>query len=229
MACGALRGTAPGKHRAGTVGRERLPGRWVHFCLNLRTGLKAFIRMSMSPPVTAASKSGDQAEFVRECTEFFAEVVQFMGVPKSVGQIYGILYATPAPLSFSDIVERLEISKGSASQGLQFLRSLGAVHQLPPGKVAPATGGQPAARAQMREYYEPELSLRKLVSGILREKVAPLATSGSRQMTRIKELAEACDRNQRSFYMGRANQLLTWRNRIKTVLPILYAMIEPPR
>ena len=60
---------------------------------------------------------------------FFAEIVQLFGIPKSVGQIYGLLYASPKPLGFTAIVERLEISKGSASQGLQLLRSLGAINE----------------------------------------------------------------------------------------------------
>ena len=71
-----------------------------------------------------------QKNFQIQCAEMFAELVQIFGVPKSVGQIYGVLYATPEPLSFSDIVEQLNISKGSASQGLQLLRSLGAVRHV---------------------------------------------------------------------------------------------------
>ena len=60
--------------------------------------------------------------------DMFADIVSALGIPKSIGQIYGLLYASATPLSFSDIVERLEISKGSVSQGLQLLRSLGAIN-----------------------------------------------------------------------------------------------------
>src|SRR2546422_24154 len=58
-----------------------------------------------------------------------------LGVPRSVGEIYGLLYAAPEPLSMDDIVGKLKISPGSASQGLKALRSVGAVKvQYMPGE-----------------------------------------------------------------------------------------------
>ena len=78
--------------------------------------------MAKSSPVSAPIPIA----FEGECVAFFAEIVQLFGIPKSVGQIYGLLYASYQPLGFTSIVERLEISKGSASQGLHLLRTLGA-------------------------------------------------------------------------------------------------------
>ena len=146
---------------------------------------------------------------------FFAEVVQLLGVPKSVGQIYGLLYATPEPLGFPDIVERLEISKGSASQGLQLLRSLGAIIEVE-GAVARGCA------------YEPELSLRQLVTGVLRERVTPMAATGKDSLKRLKELAEQSPANTK-FYLGRAKQLETWRKRFTTVMPLLTVLLGPKK
>lgn len=183
--------------------------------------------------------------------EFFAEVVQHFGVPKSVGQIYGLLYASPVPLSFSDIVERLEMSKGSASQGLQLLRSLGAINvadaksqaqsmrsEIPSVRkqstgVSPmALGSLPfshsaslsVADAPRREYFEPELSLRKLMSGVLQKQLAPLATTSATRLTRLRELAEQVTEGN-DFYLDQAKQLNIWRKRLKTVLPVLSALL----
>ena len=58
--------------------------------------------VQVSSPITSG-----QGEFERECCQLFGEVVEVLGVPYSVGQIYGILFASPRPLNFSDIVERL--------------------------------------------------------------------------------------------------------------------------
>ena len=183
---------------------------------------------------------------------FFSEVVQVFGVPKSVGQIFGLLYATPEPLSFSDIVERLEISKGSASQGLQLLRSLGAIKLAEPLKLASGISDQAKreesqskrsvepsatnshfhsdtdsqANASRRAAYEPELSLRKLVSGVLLERIAPLAVAGADRLTRLRELAEQ-DGVGNDFYLDRAKQLNAWRRRLKTVLPMLSMLLGP--
>jgi len=213
-----------------------------------------------------------QDRFLIECAGFFAEVVQVFGVPKSVGQIYGLLYASPVPLSFSDIVERLEISKGSASQGLQLLRSLGAIkvtgekaratsnrreaeisalsqslgNRPPEGDALSAPSGKLAATARRapgattflavrnaggagapaRIAYAPELSLRKLVSGVMQERIAPLAAARADRLAELRELAKA-DGEARDFYLDRVRQLETWQRRLKAVMPVLAMLLGP--
>ncbi|MDD3180448.1 MAG: hypothetical protein PHQ04_08870 [Opitutaceae bacterium] len=44
--------------------------------------------------------------FSRECVDFFGEAVQLFGIPRSVGGIFGLLYASPEPLCFSDSGEQ---------------------------------------------------------------------------------------------------------------------------
>ena len=168
--------------------------------------------------------------FEQECVLFFEEIVQLFGVPKSVGQIYGVLYASPEPLSFSDIVERLEISKGSASQGLQLLRSLGAILESDRSSLVSTSdvNSLREARASRGVAYEPELSLRQLVTGVLRERIAPMATMGTGHLKRLRELAELAPENTK-FYLGRAKQLETWRKRFTTVLPLLTALLGPKK
>lgn len=168
---------------------------------------------------TVIPHSSRSIAFERECLAFFAEAVQVFGVPPSIGQIYGLLYASPEPLAFSDIVARLEISKGSASQGLQFLRSLGAIIEADPsGKSGESRGVS----------FAPELSLRQLVAGVLRERIAPMAGPGAKRLTHLRELAEQAPENTK-FYLGRARQLETWRRRFTTVLPLLTALLGPKK
>jgi DNA-binding transcriptional regulator GbsR (MarR family) len=165
-----------------------------------------------SPTQTAASRPKTR-EFTRECVELFAEVVQVFGVPPSVGQIYGLLYASPEPLSFTDIVEQLEISKGSASQGLQLLRVLGAVKAV-------------THDDDRREYFEPELGLRKLVGGVLRERIGPLVTVGTDRLDRLRRLAGR-NGGEKNFYVDRVKQLEIWRGRLKLALPVLNTLLGP--
>jgi len=189
------------------------------------------------PPLALRSAvfvaDGVSTEFARECIKLFAEVVQVFGVPKSVGQIYGLLFASPAPLSFSDIVERLDISKGSASQGLKLLRSLGAVNVVRPLSLAPRPSrlahNAPVVsivEPSRREYFEPELGLRRLVNGVLQERVTPLATTGGNRLSHLRELAER-DGEGSDFFLDRVKQLDTWRRRLKTVLPVLSMLLGP--
>jgi len=172
-------------------------------------------------PASARSQA-----FESESVSFFADAVQLFGVPKSVGQIYGLLYATPAPLTLADIVERLEISKGSASQGLQLLRSLGAIHEAAdlPSSISNSESQMPA-RQPRGTAYVPELGLRKLIGGVLREQVAPLASTSDERLKRMTALAMAAGGDTSDFYLDRAEQLNTWRKRLKAVIPALSLLL----
>ena len=59
--------------------------------------------------------------------DLFLHAANTFGLPKSYGQIYGLLFCRDQPLAMDEVMELLEISKGSASQGLRALRQLGAV------------------------------------------------------------------------------------------------------
>jgi DNA-binding transcriptional regulator GbsR (MarR family) len=151
--------------------------------------------------------------FEDECIRFFEEVVHVLGVARSVGQIYGLLFASSRPLGFADIVERLEISKGSASQGLQWLRALGAVHEISTG-------------SERRVRFVPELGLRKLIAGILREKVEPFVGERSDLVGRLRECAQAAgDAVDVRFARGRVEQIEVWRRQMRIVLPLLKTIL----
>jgi hypothetical protein len=50
-----------------------------------------------------------------------------LGVPRSLGQLYGLLFISDAPLSAQDCADQLHISRSSAGQGLKQLKELGAI------------------------------------------------------------------------------------------------------
>ncbi|MDG1671637.1 MAG: hypothetical protein P8H96_12280, partial [Akkermansiaceae bacterium] len=104
-------------------------------------------------------RSGETlSDFESRVIEFFCDGVKILGLPKSIGEIYGLLFISPDPMSLDDLVCRLGISKGSASQGLRTLRELGAVRE------AEVTSGR-------RVYYEPDVELKRLVGGFIKEQV----------------------------------------------------------
>jgi biotin operon repressor len=183
-------------------------------------------------PFAHASGAEVSPEFERACVEFFADVVQVFGVPRSVGQIYGLLYASPRSLSFTDIAETLEISRGSTSQGLQALRELGAVVSVngTEGERAEVEGSKISASqpGNRRELFRPEFSLRKLVSGILREKVDPLVSEGGRKMDGLAALAKAAPNAAgKKFAASRVEQIETWRRQMSLLLPLLKTVLGP--
>ena len=50
-----------------------------------------------------------------------------LGMSRSLGQLYGLLFLANKPLSAQDCVDALGISRSSAGQGLKALKELGAI------------------------------------------------------------------------------------------------------
>ena len=96
------------------------------------------MKRASAEPVAVSSRAlvrpGDrpaaQVAFDESLVDFFVSAADLLGVPKSVAAIYGIVFASPVPLSFAEIEARLDISKGSVSQGLRVLREVGALKEV---------------------------------------------------------------------------------------------------
>ena len=65
--------------------------------------------------IRADGRPSDVVAFEEAVVAFFFEAAEILGVPKSLAAIYGICFASPVPLSFSEVQERLDISAGSIS------------------------------------------------------------------------------------------------------------------
>ena len=55
------------------------------------------------------------------------KLCSILGLPKSIGLIYGAVFVARQPVEAGQICRKLKISRGSVSQGLKFLRELGAI------------------------------------------------------------------------------------------------------
>jgi hypothetical protein len=201
-------------------------------------------------------------DFAHECVELFAEAAHALSLPRSIGQIYGVLYASPEPLRFSDIIKHLNISKGSVSQGLQLLRSLGAVvlvstrqsstrslrlklreriptvtkrQRMKNGAYDPVlSDSQPFLQSQTevprRDYYQPELGLRRLIGGIIRGRIEPLVREGRLRMRKLRELAVvASEPTNREFRLERVERLEIWRRQATLFMPVLKTLLAISR
>lgn len=145
--------------------------------------------------------------------DFFVDGVKVLGLPRSLGEIYGLLFISTKPLSLDDLVLYLGISKGSASQGLRTLRTLGAVHEA-------------SGNGDRRTYYEPAINLKRLVGGFIREQVRPHLDSGKTKLKSIAETAKLSDDPQeREFFLDRIERLESWMKRGGQLLPILQKLL----
>ena len=167
----------------------------------------------MNPPPDGSPNELDPVE--RQVVAVFVDGVRVLGLPRSIGEIYGLLFISRAPLSLDDLVLRLNISKGSASQGLRMLKSLGAVRE------ANGNGG-----AERRTYYEPAVELKRLVGGFIREQIRPHLESGKTKINRLAATAcEIQDPEHRKFLRDRVERLDQWMRSSGKVLPILQKIL----
>lgn len=145
--------------------------------------------------------------------DFFVDAAELLGVPKSVAAIYGIVFASPAPLSFADIGSRLDISQGSVSQGLRVLREVGAVKEV--------------SRASDRsELFEPDLEMRRLVLRFLENRLARQLELGG---TRLENLARTLPKGRNGeavVLRARVKQLQNWNSKARALLPIARTFLK---
>ncbi len=163
----------------------------------------------------ADGQTQDLTPLERQVVGVFVDGVRVLGLPKSIGEIYGLLFISRVPLSLDDLVQRLNISKGSASQGLKLLKNLGAVRE------ADGNGG-----AERRTYYHPAVELKPLVGGFIREQIRPHLDSGRSKIQKLSETAKSVeDPEERVFLSDRVERLEQWMRSGGKVLPILQKIL----
>ncbi len=147
-----------------------------------------------STPAIAAQRQTGLSTLELEIVGLMMRAGQLLGLPKSVGAIYGLLYMSPQPLTMEEIMERLHISLGTASQGLRQLRSFKAVRTIyVPG--------------ERRDHFEAEDQFRKLVSSFLRDEVATQLEAADERLSLLTESIEGEPAEQREWLRQRLTKL----------------------
>ena len=156
--------------------------------------------------------NGTLTDLEREVIELFIRMADMLNLPRSVGEIYGLLFISPIPLCLDDCRIRLNISKGSTSQGLKILRSFGAIRTVYiPG--------------DRKDHYVAETSLRKMASGFAGEQIRPHVDSGKERIGRIRELLEEQGSGERELLEEKIALLENWQKRAGKTLPLILKLI----
>lgn len=122
------------------------------------------------PPLSANDTARVlQSKTRREMIEGSGRIFQLLGLPRSTGQIYGLLYLSPQPLSLDQMVDLLGLSKSSASIGTRHLMTWKAIRQVwVPG--------------ERRDYFEAVGDLRDLLRGSYTEFIKPRLVSSHKKI-----------------------------------------------
>ena len=167
----------------------------------LRASQGANLQTSPTPPLSA---------FQLESVALFIHVFGALSLPRSIGEIYGLLFSTPEPLSLDDVQLRLQLSRGSASEGLRWLRSLGAVNQVYLAGIR-------------KEHFTAETSLRKLASGYLRDRIDPHLENGPSRLSILESSIDPISATAH-FEKSRLGQIAGWYKFFAKVLPLIKAL-----
>ena len=143
-----------------------------------------------------------------EIIDFFVQLSRLLGQPRSLAEIYGLLFISGRPLAMDDLIERLQLSKGSASQGLKFLRNIGAVRMV-------------YVAGERRVHYEAVAELRNLVTRFLRDQIVPHLDNGQARLERIAEMVKQLPSEQRARINSRLKMLQSWERNGRRFLPLV--------
>jgi len=147
-----------------------------------------------------------------EIIDFFVQLSRLLGQPRSLAEIYGLLFISARPLAMDDLIERLQLSKGSASQGLKFLRSIGAVRMV-------------YVAGERRVHYEAVAELRNLAIRFLRDQIVPHFDHGQARLERIAEMVRQLPPGQRARVNGRVKMLQSWGRNGRRFLPLVVKIL----
>jgi DNA-binding transcriptional regulator GbsR (MarR family) len=111
-----------------------------------------------------------------------------------------------------ELIKRLELSKGSASQGLRYLLDLGAVRTV-------------YVAGERRTHYEAVAELRNLAGRFMRQQILTHFQDSGARLARIAVEAQKLSDEERKHAVARVKMLRSWEKNAKRVLPLVLRLL----
>jgi HTH-type transcriptional regulator, glycine betaine synthesis regulator len=147
-------------------------------------------------------------ELERDLITFWVQVSSLLGYPRSIGEIFGLIFISPAPLSADDIVAKLGMSRSGAGQGLKALQDIGAikpVHQV----------------ASRKEHYQMQTDLGVLIKLLLNARILPKLEELAQQRASLDATIRA---QGPAHLVQRFDKLDRWRGKTTPLLALLKSL-----
>ena len=162
----------------------------------------------MATPLALEAEQARLTEIEVEAIEMFINFLRIIGLPKSVGEIYGLLFVAPRPLAMDEIMARLDISLGAASQGLKLLRSFGAVRVV-------------YERGNRRDHYVADLELSRFATVFIEDELQPRIDTALERIRRMERSLEGLPPSEREATRKRIQRLKHWLDKGQKIIPWL--------
>ncbi len=160
-----------------------------------------------------AKAGGTLGPIEMEAIEMFINFFRLLGLPKSIGEIYGLLFVSTRPLTMEDLMNRLDISLGAASQGLKALRAVGAV------KAVYSPG-------ERRDHFVADLELSRFASSFIKEQLLPKVEQATERVRRMEAALPDLPESERQATKARIDELRQWLDRGRSVLPMALKLLS---
>jgi len=147
-----------------------------------------------------------------EVIQLFVQFSRALGQPRSVAEIYGLLFVSHQPLAMDTLIECLNLSKGSASQGLKYLEELGAVRTV-------------YVAGERRLHYTAVAELRNLAGRFLRQQILTHFADSETRLARITAEVPKLSGEQRKHVGARVKLLRSWERNGRRVVPYVLKML----
>jgi DNA-binding transcriptional regulator GbsR (MarR family) len=147
-----------------------------------------------------------------EVIHLFVQFSRALGQPRSFAEIYGLLFVSHRPLAMDTLIERLNLSKGSASQGLKYLQDLGAVRAV-------------YVAGERRTHYEAVAELRHLAGRFLRQQILTHFEDSETRLDRVTAQAQKLSGEQRKHVNARVKLLRSWERNGRRAVPFVLKIL----
>lgn len=158
-------------------------------------------------------KASSLSDLEVESIEMFINFLRLLGWPKSVGEIYGLLFVSSEPLAMDDIMARTGMSLGAASQGLKLLREFGAVR----------TVYTPGAR---KDHYIASGELSRFATSYIEEELLPRMRTAQERIKRMERMMHSMSETERQIPAERIDRLKYWLGKGQKVVPWLVRFLK---
>ena len=166
--------------------------------------------LEVAPP---KRKHSDLTPLEVESIEMFINFLRLLGWPKSVGEIYGLLFVSSEPLAMDDIIERLGISLGAASQGLKLLREFGAVRVV----------YTPGVR---KDHYVASGELSRFATSFIEDELLPRMQTAQERIKRMEQMTGGLPDEDRQVASERIDRLKYWLDKGQKTFPWIVRFLK---
>lgn len=129
---------------------------------------------------------GNPVQEIREgLMEAMGRITSFWGFSKIMGQLYGMLYLSAAPMTLDEMAASLEISKGNVSINIRALERWNMVRPV-------------WVKGDRKDYYEAETDFWMIIRGVLKEREKKEFDQALAAIGRIRKKSEEILKKEKS-------------------------------